>query len=106
MVEHSWRSQSAGSLAETVVKEVTYSSIASAEGGPAVSRLAMVEHSWRSQSAGSLAETVVKEVTYSSIAQWWSIRLLIEGFLVRVQVEEPTNPSRHVSGGFIYVESK
>ena len=39
--------------------------------------------------AGSLAETVVKEVTYSSIAQWWSIRLLIEGFLVRVQVEEP-----------------
>lgn len=43
-------------------------------------------------------------LTRSSIAQWWSIRLLIEGFLVRVQVEEPNRIAPvQADGGYLII---
>ena len=39
---------------------------------------------------------------YSSIAQWQSIRLLIEGLLVRVQLEEPNRQVRDFFPGLLF----
>ena len=39
---------------------------------------------------------------YSSIAQWQSIRLLIEGLLVRVQLEEPLSQVREFFSGLVF----